>query len=90
MDRYRLLEAIWNIGKDKTPPHFTSAAIGRRLGVGTDEAEAALRDAERAGLVVEEQDESLGVGRDFNRQLWRFSDAGRAEFYRLQDEQRGP
>jgi hypothetical protein len=43
-----------------------------------------------ASLVVEEYDESRNVSPDFNRQLWRFSDAGRAEFFRLQDEHRAP
>jgi hypothetical protein len=90
MDRFRLITAVGVKDASDEPPYWTSAAIAARLGVSEAAAERALRDAERIGLVVEEYDESRNVSPDFNRQLWRFSDAGRAEFFRHQDEHRAP
>jgi DNA-binding MarR family transcriptional regulator len=86
MERLALLTAVNEREQHEEPPHWTTVAIAGRLGVSDAEAEAALRRAEHEGLVVEEHDESIGVGSDFNRQRWRLSDAGRQELYRLEDE----
>jgi hypothetical protein len=86
MDRFRLLTAASVRDFKEELPFWTSAAIGARLGISEAEAESALRQAEREGLVAEEWDESVGVGADFNRQLWHLSDAGRTELRRLEDE----
>jgi Restriction endonuclease len=88
VDLFTLLTAITTRGQDEAAPYRTSTAIARRLSMSPAEVEAALRDAERQGLVVEEQDESHHVGADFDRQFWRLSDAGREEFRRLEDARR--
>lgn len=88
MDRLRLLTAASTRDHSERPPYWTSAAIGARLGIPEAEAEIALRAADREGLVFEEQDESLNVAADFNRQVWRLTDVGQKELYRLQDERR--
>ena len=85
MDLFELLTAINRREYNEQPSFFTTAAISARLGVSASETEKALRQAEQDGWAVEEQDESVNVGPDFDRQLWHLSDAGREELYRLQD-----
>lgn len=88
IDRFQFLTGVSTRDANEERPYSTSAAIGERLGISEGEAEKLLRAAEREGLVVEEFDESRNVPKDFNRQVWHLSDAGRAELHRLEDEQR--
>jgi DNA-binding MarR family transcriptional regulator len=64
----------------------TTAEVAARLAV--DEADAArqLREAENAGLVFEEEDASVNVPPDFNRQVWFLTPEGHAELERLEVE----
>lgn len=88
VDRFELLTAASTRDQNETPPYWTSAAIGARLGISEAGAESVLRAAERDGLIFEDQDESRDVPAGFNRQVWFLTDAGREELYRLQDERR--
>jgi hypothetical protein len=88
VDVFTLLIAVSTKDQDEQAPYSTSTAIARRLSVTRDEAEAALRDAEHQGLVVEEHDESQMVEPDFDRQLWRLSAAGTEKLHRVQDARR--
>jgi DNA-binding MarR family transcriptional regulator len=77
IDPLSLLEATDHRGQNTTPE------IAAILDVTEDEAEQALRQAERDGLVHEETDESRNVAPDVNRQVWFLTDAGRDERDRL-------
>jgi hypothetical protein len=77
IDPLALLEATDHRGQNTTPE------IAAILDVTEDEAEHALRQAERGGLVHEETDESRNVDPDSNRQVWFLTDAGRDERDRL-------
>ncbi len=79
---YELLDAV------NTKNIRTTGDVADAVGVDEPEAARQLRDAERAGLVFEERDESINVPPDFNRQVWFLTDAGRAEWDRL-DAERG-
>ena len=86
MDRIGLLTAV-DVRKSRDE-HSTSATIAAQLGVSEAEAEAALREAARDDLVIEDRDESVSLPADSNRPRWWLSMAGRRELERLQDEQR--
>jgi hypothetical protein len=77
IDALALLEATDHRGQNTTPE------IAAILDVNENEAEQALRQAERDGFVHEETDESRGVAPDFNHQAWFLTDAGREERDRL-------
>jgi DNA-binding IclR family transcriptional regulator len=79
MDRLSLLTAV------STKDQHTTAAIASALGVTDSEADRALRELEREGLLVEDEDRSVNVGPDFNRQFWHLTQAGLHEKYRLED-----
>jgi hypothetical protein len=78
VDRLRLLVAVNMLA----PP--TTTGVAKRLAVSSDEAESALHDAECVHLVAQQRRERMlratGAG---GRSLWRLSDEGRAEMYRL-------
>jgi hypothetical protein len=78
VDRLRLLVAVNMLA----PP--TTTGVAKRLAVSRGEAESALHDAECVHLVAKQRRERMlratGAG---GRLLWRLSDEGRAEMYRL-------
>jgi DNA-binding MarR family transcriptional regulator len=78
-----LLEAV-DMHDVRTPAH-----VAAQLHISEADAMSQLRDAEQAGLVGVEEDESLNVPADFQRLFLYLTDDGRAEMYRLQDEQAG-
>jgi hypothetical protein len=77
IDPLALLEATDHRGQNTTPE------IAAILDVTENQAEQALRQAERDGLVHEDTDESRNVAPDFNRQGWFLTDAGREKRDRL-------
>ena len=78
VDRLRLLAAVNMLA----PP--STRAVAQRLSVSRDEAESALRAAERVHLVAKDQlTSSLAGAAGAGRHLWRLSEQGRTEMYRL-------
>jgi DNA-binding MarR family transcriptional regulator len=77
IDPLALLEATDHRGQNTTPE------IAAILDVTENEAEQALRQAERDGFVYEETDESRNVAPDLHHQAWFLTDAGREEQDRL-------
>jgi hypothetical protein len=78
VDRLLLLTAVNMLA----PP--STRGLCRRLAVSRDEAEAALTEAQRAHLVVEEPPETArAMLAGINRRRWRLTEPGRAEMYRL-------
>jgi DNA-binding MarR family transcriptional regulator len=64
----------------------TTGEVAEELGVSVADAERQLGEAQRAGLIIEEEDLSVNVPADFNRQYWRLTEDGHKELYRLEDE----
>jgi DNA-binding MarR family transcriptional regulator len=79
-ETFGLLDAINTNGVQ------TTADVADWLGLDASEVVRQLRDAERAGLVVETEDVSLNVSEDFDHQFWRLTDKGHAQRDRLEDE----
>lgn len=78
VDRLRLLVAVNMLA----PP--TTTGVATRLAVSSDEAESALHDAECVHLVAKQSRERMlaSTGAE-GLALWRLSDEGRAEMFRL-------
>jgi DNA-binding PadR family transcriptional regulator len=80
VERVRLLVAV---AMQAAP---STGTVAKRLALSRPEAEAALREAERAHLVVASH---VTRAHDLGRQLWRLSDRGQAELRRLLAADRG-
>lgn len=78
IDRLGLLAAVNMLA----PP--STQGVAKRLAISRDEAEIALTQAERVQLVAKEpRERPTPSASGKNRHLWRLSDEGRAEMYRL-------
>ena len=77
---YELLDAV------NTKDVRTTAHVAVALRVNELEARRQLHAAVREGLICEEQDESVNVPRDFDRQVWRLTEKGYAEWDRVDEE----
>jgi hypothetical protein len=77
VDRLRLLAAVNMVAPPSTP------AVARRLAVPRDEAHSALTEAERVHLVAQQLDSARATPAGIGRRVWRLSEQGRAEMYRL-------
>ena len=80
MSRLQLLAAV------NTRNVRTTGEVARKLATTESRTSCFLRDAQRSGFVAEEQDQSVFVPPDFDRQFWHLTEAGRHEMYRLEDE----
>ena len=77
VDRLQLLAAV------NMPPAPSTKGVAQRLAVSNEEAESALHEAEGVHLVAEEHSVMRATRRAAIRQLWRLSEQGRGEMYRL-------
>jgi hypothetical protein len=77
VDRLRLLTAVNMLAPPSTP------AVARRLAVSRDEAHSALTEAERVQLVAQQRESARTTPAGIGRRVWRLSEEGRAELYRL-------
>jgi DNA-binding MarR family transcriptional regulator len=79
MASYELLDAVHTKG-------IRTADLAKAIGVSEPDAARLLREAKRDGLVDEEHDESVNVPPDFERWFWHLTEAGYAEWDRLDAE----
>jgi hypothetical protein len=79
VDRLQLLAAV------NMPPTPSTKGVAQRLAVSEEEAEAALHHAEGSELVTGRQPANGASRPAAARRMWRLSEAGRAEMYRLLD-----
>ncbi len=76
VDRLHLLAAVNML------PAPSTQGVAQRLAVSKEVAESALHEAEEFQLVAEGQS-AMRASSAGTRQMWRLSEAGRSEMYRL-------
>ena len=78
-----LLDLLWAVN---TKGQHTTPTIAAGLGVSEAETAQALRQAERDGWIMEDEDLSTNVPADFDRQFWHLTEPGMKEMHRLEHE----